>query len=335
MDELMKSRKTQGMRVLLLTMGLVQALSAIAGVSAQSMTSLQASSPAPSPATSPATSPAPSPLSSPAPQQAGRGTLFIVGGGAQPAALVSDFVARAGGPGKAHIVVFAQASANGERSGQAKAEDFRKLGATSVSLWITREQADMDSVARLLDRATGVWFGGGDQNRLTAVLRGTKVERAIRARFAAGAVVGGTSAGAAVLSTPMITGDELGARRDSTEAWTRVARGSVATDTGFGYITDAIIDQHFLRRKRHNRLLSLVLGEGPQLGAGIDEGTALIVEPSGLWRVAGASSVLVVDARNAQRTGTTSPVLGAAGARLHVLPAGATFDPKTGEARVP
>ncbi|MBA3918513.1 MAG: cyanophycinase [Gemmatimonas sp.] len=268
-------------------------------------------------------------------QTSGRGTLFIVGGGTQPAALVSDFVARAGGPGKAHIVVFAQASVNGEKSGEAKAEDFRRLGASSQSLWITREQADMDSVVRLLDRATGVWFGGGDQNRLIAALRGSKVERAIRARFVAGAVVGGTSAGAAVISTPMITGDELGARRDSSEAWTRVARGSVATDSGFGYLTDAIIDQHFLRRKRHNRLLSLVLGDGPHLGAGIDEGTALIVEPSGLWRVAGASSVLVVDARQAQRTGASAAVLGAAGARLHLLPAGATFDPKTGEAKIP
>ncbi|MBL0940594.1 MAG: cyanophycinase [Gemmatimonadaceae bacterium] len=266
---------------------------------------------------------------------ANRGTLFIVGGGTQPASLVQDFVTRAGGSGKANIIVFAQASVNGEKSGESKAEDFRKLGATSRSLWITREQANVDSIVRLLDGATGIWFGGGDQNRLTAVLRGTKVERAIRARFDAGAVVGGTSAGAAVISTPMITGDELGTRRDTTESWTRVARGSVAVDSGFGYLTDAIIDQHFLRRKRHNRLLSLVLGEGPHLGAGIDEGTALIVEPSGLWRIAGASSVLIVDARAAKRTAASANVLGAAGVQMHLLPHGATFDPKSGKTELP
>jgi cyanophycinase len=268
----------------------------------------------------------------PTPTDGVRGTLFIVGGGTQPPALVEDFVRRAGGAGRAKIVVFAQASAGGERSGEAKAKDFRALGAEARALWIDRRQADLDSVVRLLDGATGVWFGGGDQNRLTAVLRGTRVEQAIRARYAAGAVVGGTSAGAAVLSTPMITGEELGTRRDSTEAWTRVARGSVEVDSGFALLTSAVVDQHFLRRKRHNRLLSLVLADAPHLGVGIDEGTALIVEPDGLWRVAGVSAAFVVDARDAQRTEAAAPVLGAAGVRLHLLPAGATFDPRTGRA---
>jgi cyanophycinase len=261
------------------------------------------------------------------------GTLFIVGGGTQPIPLVQEFVRRAGGD-TARIVVFAMASTVGEKSGEETAARFRTMGAHARNVWITREQANTDSVARLLDGATAVWFGGGDQNRLTAVLRGTVTERAIRARFDRGAVIGGTSAGAAVLSTPMITGDELGQRRDSSEAWTRVSRGSVAVDSGFGYLTTAIVDQHFLRRKRHNRLLSLVLAQPPHLGVGIDEGTALIVESSGLWRVEGASSVLIVDAREAQRTADSAAVLGASGAKMHLLPAGSTYDPKAGVARL-
>lgn len=261
------------------------------------------------------------------------GTLFIVGGGTQPIPLVQEFVRRAGGD-TARIVVFAMASTVGEKSGEETAARFRTMGAKARNVWVTREQANTDSVARLLDGATAVWFGGGDQNRLTAVLRGTITERAIRARFDRGAVIGGTSAGAAVLSTPMITGDELGQRRDSTEAWTRVSRGSVAVDSGFGYLTTAIVDQHFLRRKRHNRLLSLVLANPPHLGVGIDEGTALIVESNGLWRVEGASSVLIVDAREAQRTADSTAVLGASGAKMHLLPAGSTYDPKAGVARL-
>jgi cyanophycinase len=257
------------------------------------------------------------------------GTLFIVGGGSQPAALVREFVARAGGAGAARIVVFAMASVDGARSGEAKAADLRELGASARALWLTREQANEDSVAALLREVTGVWFGGGDQNRLAAILRGTKVERAIHARFRAGAVVGGTSAGAAVLSYPMITGDEL-QRRDTTESWTRIQRGTVQTDSGFSLLTNAVVDQHFLRRKRHNRLLSLVLADAPHLGVGIDEGTALIVEPDGRWRVAGASAAVVYDAREAQRSNGAAPVLGATGVRMHVLPAGATFDPRTG-----
>lgn len=265
-------------------------------------------------------------------QAAPRGPLVIVGGGTQPAALVAEFVRLAGGPGKARIVVFGMASAAGERSGEAKAQDLRTLGAEARNIWITREQADLDSVVRLLDSATGIWFGGGDQNRLTNALRGSKVERAIHARHAAGAVVGGTSAGAAVISTPMITGTELDRGRDSTQDWTRVKRGTVQVDSGFSFLTDVIVDQHFLRRKRQNRLLSLVFASAPHLGAGIDEGTAIIVEPSGLWRIMGASAVLIVDARDADRTATDAPVLGASGVRMHLLPDGATFDPKTGTA---
>ncbi|MEP7382578.1 MAG: cyanophycinase [Gemmatimonadota bacterium] len=259
-----------------------------------------------------------------------RGTLFIVGGGSQPAELVEEFVRLAGGPGKARIVVFAMASASGERSGEEKAMDLRKLGAEARNVWISRQQADRDSIVHLLDSATGIWFGGGDQNRLTDALLGSKVERAIHARYAAGAVVGGTSAGAAVMSSPMITGTELLQAGESDEAWTRVKRGTVAVDRGFAFLTDAIIDQHFLRRKRQNRLLSLVLASAPYLGAGIDEGTAIIVDPDGMWRIMGASAVLVVDARDATRSAEGAAVLGATGVTMHLLPSGATFDPRTG-----
>lgn len=258
-----------------------------------------------------------------------RGPLVVVGGGTQPAALVEEFVRLAGGP-KARIVVMGMASAGGEKSGEAKAADLRRLGASATSLWFTREQADRDSLVRLLDSATGIWFGGGDQNRLTAVIRGTRMEKAIRTRWEKGAVVGGTSAGAAVLSTPMITGDELGTRRDTAEAWTRIERGSVKVDSGFAFITNAIIDQHFVRRKRSNRLLSLVLATPPYLGAGIDEGTAIIVEPSGRWRIMGASVVLVYDARRAERS--AQGPLAARDIRMHVLADGMTFDPATGAA---
>ncbi|MEO7522126.1 MAG: cyanophycinase [Gemmatimonas sp.] len=264
-------------------------------------------------------------LAAPLAAQSARGSLLVVGGGTQPDALVEEFVRLAGGPGKARIVVMAMASESGERSGESKAADLRKRGATARNLWFSREQADRDSLVRLLDSATGIWFGGGDQNKLAAVIRGTKMERAIRSRWENGAVVGGTSAGAAVLSTPMITGDELGTRRDTSEAWTRIERGSVKVDSGFSFITNAVIDQHFVRRKRTNRLLSLVLATPPHLGAGIDEGTALIVEPSGRWRIMGVSVVIVYDARRAERT--TTGVLGARDIRMHVLTNGMTFDP--------
>jgi cyanophycinase len=263
-----------------------------------------------------------------------RGTLQIVGGGPQPPELVRNFVALAGGPGRARILVFAQASGAGERSGEAKAADFRALGADSRNVWITREQADHDSVVALLRRATGIWFGGGDQNRLARTLRGSRVEAAIRDRYRDGAVVGGTSAGAAVLSSLMITGSERrpgGARRDTALEWVTIDRDNVVVDSGFALLPGAIIDQHFVRRRRHNRLVSLVLEREPHLGAGIDESTALVVHPDGRWTVEGASVVVIYDARSAQRARAT-PALGAADVRMHVLPAGSAFDPRTGRA---
>ncbi|MDQ6828027.1 MAG: Type 1 glutamine amidotransferase-like domain-containing protein, partial [Gemmatimonadota bacterium] len=141
-------------------------------------------------------------------QSGPRGTLFIVGGGPQPDAHVQQFVDLAGGQGTARIVVFAMASSDGLKSGEEKAADLRKLGATAVNVWANHDQANTDSVAHLLDGATGIWFGGGDQVLLVKALRGTKTEAAIHARYRAGAVVGATSAGAAVMSTPMITGEE-------------------------------------------------------------------------------------------------------------------------------
>ncbi len=222
-------------------------------------------------------------------------------------------------------------------TGPEKVAELQGLGATAVSVALTREEAMRPDAARVLDSATGIWFSGGDQNRLTAALAGTPVERAIHARYRAGAVVGGTSAGAAVMSAHMLTGDERrpgGARRDTTDNWITIDRNNVAVDSGFALVSNVIIDQHFLRRKRHNRLVSLVLEHPVRLGVGIDESTALVVEPDGRWRVSGASVAVVYDARQAAVTpaGTT---LGAAGMSMHVLPAGGRFDPSTGRSTLP
>ncbi len=274
-----------------------------------------------------------------APVAAQPGPLYIVGGGPQTKAMVQEFVDLAGGQ-SANIIVMAMASVNGERSGEAKAQDLRELGTTARNVWVTREQADLDSVVQLLAKATGFWFGGGDQNRLADVLRGTALERAIEARHAAGAVVGGTSAGAAVLSQHMITGREAkygGDRppRDSSDAYITINRDNVVTADGLSFLDNVVIDQHFVRRKRHNRLLSLVLETAPHLGAGIDESTALVVQSDGTWRVSGESVVVIYDARGGNMTSPSAKVLGGANMRLHVLPSGATFDPRTGDSKLP
>jgi cyanophycinase len=280
---------------------------------------------------------APAPPSGPGPG-GGTGTLFIVGGGAQPPAMVARFVELAGGVGRARIAVLPMASEAAAESGAEKAEQFRGLGAQAFVLNVTRAQAG-DSAAALLAGSTGIWFGGGDQARITAAIRGTPVIDAIRARWRAGAVVGGTSAGAAVMSDSMMTGNQRKAGEDTIgyhgDEYPRVVRGSIEIVPGLGFLPGAVVDQHFLRRERHNRLLSVVLERPSLLGVGIDESTALLVHGDGRWTVEGESAVLVVDARGARVSPAGAPVLGAAGARLHLLPAGSAFDPRTGRAALP
>jgi cyanophycinase len=263
-----------------------------------------------------------------------------VGGGPIPPAILARFVELAGGRGRARIVIYPMASEYAD-AGLDLAEDFRMLGAEAERIVLSREQADTEAAAQRLQTVTGIWFGGGDQAKLTAALGHTRVEAAIHERYRGGAVVGGTSAGAAVMSTPMLTGDELhpgGDRppeKDSGDAFMTIARENVVTADGFALISGAIIDQHHVRRRRNNRLLSVVLEHPELVGVGIDESTALEVGPSGPWRVLGASAAVVYDARQARITSASAATLGASGVRLAVLPAGSTYDLATGAITLP
>ncbi len=269
-----------------------------------------------------------------------QGHLVIVGGGPIPEAIERRFLELAGGAGKARIVVLPMASESGAESGAEKAASFRKLGAAhAISLNLQRKDTGADSVARLLGQATGIWFPGGDQNRLTAAILGTDVLDSIRSRYGHGAVVGGTSAGAAVMSDPMISGAERrpgGSRppSDSSDGWMTVDRDDVVLVPGFGLLPNVTVDQHFLRRRRHNRLISVVLEHPTVVGIGIDESTALVVSPQGPWEVIGASQATIYDARRATIT-PAGKTLGASDIRMHVLPPGSTFDLATGSATLP
>jgi cyanophycinase len=271
--------------------------------------------------------------------KAPRGYLFIVGGGPQSDAMVQRFVDLARGK-KAKIVVFAMASSDGKASGEEKAEDLRKLGADAHAYYIDHDEANTDSMQQNMQGVTGVWFGGGDQVLLTKALLGTRVEKAIHDRYRAGAVVGGTSAGAAVMSNPMLTGEERhpgGVRppSDTSDHYMTIARDNTELVPGFGLIKGALIDQHFLRRRRHNRFISAVLDTPAHLGVGIDESTALIVYPDGHWSVMGESAASIYDARHAKITSAGAPVLGESGLILNVVPAGGSYYPATGKVVLP
>jgi cyanophycinase len=259
-----------------------------------------------------------------------RGFLFIVGGGDRDEPLMRRFVELAKGHGDGRFVVFTMATSVPEETGPALVAEFQKLGVADVRRYhLTREEALKPETAAILDGASAVWFSGGDQARHTAVLLGTPLHERLLQLYEEGAVMGGTSAGAAVMSEVMITGDEKRKPEEGHEFET-IEAGNVVTTPGLGFLKGCIIDQHFVTRKRHNRLISLVLEKPRLLGVGIDESTAIIVRPDLAFEVAGEKQAVVYDARRAKIASGTSGPLGGHGLALHVLVPGDVFDLKTG-----
>jgi len=237
----------------------------------------------------------------------------------------------AGGP-NAHIVIFPMASSIPDTVGFEEAEDFLKAGVKSaISLNLTRKQADTDSALRLLDGVTGVFFSGGDQSRLTAALKNTKIEKRLHELYQSGIVIGGTSAGAAVMSKIMLTGNEK-INRDSNNAYIFIKPNNIETAEGFGFIDKIIVDQHFIKRKRHNRLLSLALEHPQLLCFGIDESTALIVRNGSECEIAGEATVMVIDAVAAKEIRTNKQGhFSATDIRIHLLTEGDTMNLTTNQ----
>ncbi|MFN3371599.1 MAG: cyanophycinase [Sphingomonadaceae bacterium] len=198
--------------------------------------------------------------------------------------------------------------------------------------------ADRDEVAKVA-RAGAIWFTGGDQLRTTAQLapggRATPMLKAIRARLAAGAVVGGTSAGAAVMSDPMIAGGEPIAALLDPIAPVRPPDGTVAEEPlalapGLGFLTGGLVDQHFDARARLGRLARALFELPParRVGYGVDEDTALVVDlESRTATVAGRGTVTILDATAARRE--PGPGFAASGLGLAIASAGDRIDLST------
>ena len=248
------------------------------------------------------------------------------------------FVELAGGAGAARVAVVPMASSEAAATGEEVAAELDSLGARSFVFLMDSAVGESDSAIRRLDSATGIWLTGGDQALLTAALGGTAALRAMHRLYRLGAVIGGTSAGAAIMSDSMISGNQT-PPGDTTgyygDEFTAIARHRVQVVPGLGFLPEAIVDQHFIRRERHNRLISAVLERPSLMGVGIDESSALEVRPDGRWAVLGESQVVVYDARRARIPRSSGTRLGATDVRLHLLPPGSTFDPGSGRASIP
>jgi cyanophycinase len=255
-----------------------------------------------------------------------KGHLVIIGGGDKPAPVLEKFISLAGGE-NAGIIVIPNASSVPVETAEYQVNEFKSLGARNVEpVYFSKATADDDSIVNKLADASGVYFCGGDQSLLTADLLGTKLLKKIREIYNKGGVISGTSAGAAVMSRVMITGNEL-INKDSTEWFNMIEKGNIETTEGFGFVTNAVIDQHFLKRKRNNRLITVILEHPDLLGIGIDESTAILVNPDNTFEVLGESQVVIYNPLNAvDIKASDAGKLSVSSMEMNILTAGQKFD---------
>jgi cyanophycinase len=258
-----------------------------------------------------------------------KGKLVIIGG-VQTTEIVKKYLELAGG-NDAKIIVIPNAGSEPVKWSKVQVEEFEEFGAKADYLLFTRETADDEANLKKMDWANAVFFLGGDQSDLARDMLGTKLLEKVFDIYNNGGTVGGSSAGAAIMSEVMITGNEL-INKDSTVVFVTIQRGNVEVITGFGFLKNAIVDQHFLKRKRHNRTIASLIEHPNLFGIAIDESTGIIVYPDETFEVIGSNQVLVYDPTSGKdiredKNGN----LGITNMRLQVLISGDKFDMKTKE----
>ena len=237
--------------------------------------------------------------SDPEPVFENRGHLMIIGGGQRTAEIMEATVEIAGGA-DSRFVIIPQASGEPLETALYQQEDILKYGAGEVTyLMLDSNNVDDEAHLEQIRNATAIFFSGGDQIRLTRLLLGTQLLGEINALYKRGGLISGTSAGAAIQSKIMITGEEH-LNTDEDRPYNTIAPNNIETVQGFGWVTEAVIDQHHIKRRRNNRVLSVVLEHPEVLGVAIDESTAILVAPDRTFKVFGDATVIVYDARHAQ-----------------------------------
>src|SRR5215467_2440431 len=235
--------------------------------------------------------------------------------------ILERFVRVSGGE-DADIVVIPTASRMHE-TGPRYEKLFSELGARRVTVMDFDTRRDCQEQGRLtrIEEASGIFFTGGNQLRVTTLLGGTPVAKLIRARNARGVTVGGTSAGASILSEHMIASGDEGSSATA---------GSVKLAPGLGLTNRFIIDQHFRQRDRLGRLCTALAYNPFAVGIGLDEDTAAFIGPDETVEVEGSGGVTIVDAADCSYSSIDSVEEGqpacVLGLKLHILVAGATFN---------
>ena len=259
-----------------------------------------------------------------------RGWIIPIGGAEDKESrrqILKRFVQLCGGR-DADIVVIPTASRLAN-TGSRYVDLFERLeaGRTTIVDFADREDGQRDDYLRALENASGVFFTGGNQLRISTILGGTPAAKLIRSRNAHGMHVAGTSAGASILSEHMIA---FGKEGSSPRA------GSVRLAPGLGLTNRFIIDQHFRQRDRLGRLVAALAYNPFAIGIGLDEDTAAFIGPDNTLEVEGSGALTVVDASDLTFSSmadvSQSQPVCLLGLRVHLLVAGATYNLHTRQA---
>ncbi len=260
-------------------------------------------------------------------------TLMPMGGALderKDPAVLMEFLRRAGGK-KARILIFPQASARRD-TGIEYVDMFKAFGAKDAVTLEFRKRAEAGTAEQiqLIRKATGIFFSGGTQMRISVAMGGTVLEKELHSAYQRGCIIGGTSAGASILSKTMIANGKGGSTP---------REGIVQFSTGLGFTDKFVFDQHFRQRDRLGRLIYAVSTYPGAFGVGIDEDTAVIVEDDSQLTVAGSGAVTIVDGGEIVETDVAEvenrgPVA-VSNLRVHVLTSGCVYNGKTRKAGLP
>lgn len=224
--------------------------------------------------------------------QAVKGKLIIIGGGSRPDDLVERIIAESGLKTGGYCVILPMSSEDPDSSVYYASQQFLERGIKNLfGFNFKKDQPIKASWIDSIRTANLIYITGGDQTRFMGIAEGTEIVTAIHDAYKRGAVVSGTSAGAAVMSKLMITGNEL-KKKEYAATFETIESNNIEIKTGLGLLSTSIIDQHFLIRSRHNRLLTAIIEHPEMTGIGIDESTAILVNGKNV-EVLGASQVLV------------------------------------------
>lgn len=225
--------------------------------------------------------------------QSPKGNLFIIGGGNRADTLMTHLLSISKLDPKDYIVVLPMSSEEPDSAYIYFKDQLKKLTPHPiVMLNFNKETAANKKWTDSLQRAKLIYISGGDQTRFMNVVKNTPIKTAIQKAYLNGSTISGTSAGAAVMCEHMITGNQ---KLESVYSGTfdNIRHHNLETTEGLGLVKNVIIDQHFLKRSRYNRLLSALVEFPTHVGIGIDESTAIIVRNKEI-EIAGESEVVVV-----------------------------------------